>query len=77
MSTAVHKKDIMRIKEDIALSSNKPDIYELLWDTVEVRGLDIRAENDKTGVKGELFLFALYRGNDDNNSCLLYTSRCV
>ena len=68
MSTAVHKKDIMRIKEDIALSSNKPDIYELLWDTVEVRGLDIRAENDKTGVKGELFLFALYRGNDDNNS---------
>ena len=68
MSTAVHKKDIMRIKEDIVLSSNKPDIYELLWDTVEVRGLYIRAENDKTGVKGELFLFALYRGNDDNNS---------
>lgn len=68
MCTAVHKKDIMRVKEDIDLSSNKPDIYELLWNTVEIRGLDIRAETDKIGVKGELFLFALYRGNDDTNS---------
>lgn len=68
MSAAVHKKDVMRVREDISLSSNKPDIYELLWSTVEVRGLDIRAENDKVGIKGELFLFALYRGNDDTNS---------
>ena len=64
----IHKKDTMRVKEDISLSSNKPDIYELLWNTVEVRGLDIRAENDKIAVKGELFVFALYSGNDDNNS---------
>ena len=68
MEAAVHKRDTMRVKEDIALSSNKPDIYELLWNTVEIRGLDIRAENDKIGVKGELFVFALYSGNDDNNS---------
>lgn len=46
----------------MTLASNKPDIFELLWDTVEVRGLDIRAENDRIAVKGELFLFALYRG---------------
>lgn len=68
MGIAVHKKDTMRVKEEIALASNKPNIYELLWDTVEVRGMDIRAENDKIAVKGELFLFALYRGDDDNNS---------
>jgi hypothetical protein len=68
MGLAVHKKDTMRIKEEIALASNKPNIYELLWDTVEVRGLDIRTEDNKVIVKGELFLFALYSGNDDNNS---------
>ena len=68
MGIAVHKKDTMRVKEDIALASNKPNIHELLWNTVEVRGMDIRAENDKIGVKGELFIFALYRGDDDNNS---------
>ena len=70
MEAAVHKRDTMRVKEDIALSSNKPDIYELLWNTVEIRGLDIRAENDKIGVKGELFVFALYSGNDDNKSAV-------
>ena len=68
MGVAVHKKDTMRIKKDVALASNKPDIFELLWDTVEVRGLDIRAENNRIAVKGELFLFALYRGNDETNS---------
>lgn len=68
MGAAIHKKDTMRVKEDIALTSNKPDIFELLWNTTEVRGLDVRAENDKLAVKGELFIFALYRGNDENNS---------
>lgn len=68
MEVAVHKKDTMRIREDLSLSSNKPDIFELLWNTVEVRGMDIRAENDRIAVKGELFLFALYRGNDETNS---------
>lgn len=68
MGVAVHKKDTMRVKQEISLTSNKPDIYELLWNTVELRGVDIRAENDKIAVKGELFIFALYCGNDDNNS---------
>ncbi|HJB35431.1 MAG TPA: DUF3794 domain-containing protein [Candidatus Blautia merdipullorum] len=68
MGAAVHKKDTMRVKEDISLASNKPDIYQLLWNTVEIRGVDIRTEQDKIGVKGELFVFVLYRGNDDNNS---------
>ena len=76
MEAAVHKRDTMRVKEDIALSSNKPDIYELLWNTVEIRGLDIRAENDKIGVKGELFVFALYSGNDDNNSLQWLEAEC-
>lgn len=68
MGLAVHKKDTMRLKEEITLASNKPNINEILWDTIEVRGLDIRAGADKILIKGELFLFVLYSGNDDNNS---------
>lgn len=68
MGIGVHKKDTMRVKEEITLASNKPNIHELLWNTVETRGMDIRTQNDKITVKGELFLFALYRGEDDNNS---------
>lgn len=40
LSLAVHKKDTLRLKEEIELVSNKPDIAELLWYTIEVRGLD-------------------------------------
>lgn len=68
MGICIHKKDTMRVKEELSLASNKPNIHELLWDTVEIRGVDIRAKSDKIAVKGELFLFVLYRGEDDNYS---------
>ena len=67
LGLGVHKKDTMRIKKGVTLASNKPNIHEILWDDIEVRGLDIRAENDQVVVKGELFAFALYSGDDDSN----------
>ena len=38
MSLAVHKKDILRKKEEIMLASNKPNVAEIIWYTAEVRG---------------------------------------
>ncbi len=67
MSLAVHKKDTLRMKEEITLASNKPNIAELLWYTVEVRGLDLRPEENTVKAKGELFIFVLYTGDDENN----------
>lgn len=68
MSLIIHKKDTLRLKEEITLASNKPNIYEILWHTIEVRGMDIRCTADHILVKGELFIFVLYSGNDENNS---------
>lgn len=65
MGLAIHKKDTMRMKEEIALASNKPNIAQVLWNTVEVRGLDIRPREDKLAVKGEMFIFVLYAGGDE------------
>ncbi len=65
MSLCVHKKDTLRIKEEIPLASNKPNIAEVLWSTVEVRGLDLRPEENKVKAKGELFVFVLYEGDDE------------
>jgi hypothetical protein len=67
MSLCVHKKDTMRIRDEILLASNKPNIAELLWYTMEVRGLDLRPEENRIGAKGELFIFALYAGDDEEN----------
>lgn len=67
MSLCVHKKDTLRVKDEIMLASNKPNITELLWHTIEVRGLDLRPEDNVVKAKGELFVFALYVGDDEGN----------
>ena len=67
LGLCIHKKDTVRMKEEIALASNKPNIAQVLWSTVEVRGMDIRPEEDKILVKGELFVFLLYRGDEEGN----------
>lgn len=67
LNLAVHKKDTLRVKEEISLASNKPNIAELLWYTVEVRGLDLRPEENSVKAKGELFVFVLYEGDDEGN----------
>lgn len=67
MSLHVHKKDTMRVKEDIQLVSNRPNIRELLWHTIEARGIDLRPEDNVVKVKGELAVFVLYVGDDEGN----------
>ena len=68
LSLAVHKKDTLRKKEEIVLSSNKPNVAELLWHTTEVRGLDLRPEEDRIKAKGELYVFVLYTGDDEGRT---------
>lgn len=65
-SLGVHKKDTLRKKEDFILPSNMPNIREILWSDLEVRGLEARANEDKVSVKGEVFVFLLYAENEEN-----------
>lgn len=67
LTLGVHKKDTLRKKEEIQLASNKPNIHEILWSDVQVRGMDLRAGEGKVAAKGELFVFVLYAGDDDTN----------
>ena len=67
MGLCIHKKDTLRVKEEIPLASNKPNIHQILWHTLEVRGLDLRPDEDKIQVKGELFVFVLYEGEEEGN----------
>ncbi|MCD7814358.1 MAG: DUF3794 domain-containing protein [Lachnospiraceae bacterium] len=64
----VQNKDILRVKEDVQLPSNKPDIREILWENVQFRGCRTRLDTDKLLVQGSLFLFVLYRAEDEKES---------
>ncbi len=67
LGLTVHKKDTMRMKEEITLASNKPNIAQVVWNTVEVRGLDIRTQEGKLDIQGEMFVFVLYCGEAEGN----------
>ena len=64
----VHNRDTVRIREEYALSSNKPDIQAIKWDSVDVRGVDVRAEEGKAVMKGEIFAFVLYEDENDSDT---------
>ena len=68
LSLAVQKKDILRIKDEINLASNKPNIGEILWESIQLRGTDVRVLDGQLDIRGELFIFILYSGDDENST---------
>lgn len=62
---AVNKKDIYRVKEELTLPSNKPNIYELIWQSVQLRNVDLKCVENRIAIKGELLIFFIYRGEDE------------
>lgn len=65
---AIRTKDTCRIKDELELSGNKPDIAEILWDQAQLRSVEIRPMEGRLGLRGELSLFILYRAADESNS---------
>lgn len=64
MQIAVQKKDTLRIREELELSVNKPNIERILWQKVCIRGLEFRPLEGKINVRGEASLFLLYAGEE-------------
>ena len=59
------KKDICRIHSEILLPSNRPNISRLLWQCVQLRGLDSRIRAGEIELTGELLVNILYKGEED------------
>lgn len=57
---ALNGNDLFRIKEEIELPRNKPDINRILWKAVELRNREVRLISDGFSIKGELSVFILY-----------------
>lgn len=68
MQLEVQNKDILRLKEEIQVPSNKPNIAEVLWDNIQLRSCRISLREGCLFAQGSLFLFVLYRAQDDAKS---------
>lgn len=63
---AVQTHDTYRIKEEVELSSSKPNISEILWQSLEPRGIECRPLDGKLSIHGEMELFCIYRGDEEH-----------
>lgn len=60
------KKDTFRFKEEIMLPSNKPNIRQVLWKSIQLRGVEMRLLENQLSIKGEALVFVLYEGEGED-----------
>ena len=61
----IHKKDTLRIKEEMNLPPGRPNIRRLIWKEMRLQGTEVRQEEGRLLVKGELLVFFLYECEDE------------
>lgn len=68
MQLEVQNRDILRLKEEFALPANKPEMAELLWESIQLRSCRALPADGEIEVQGNLAVFVLYRAQDDGGS---------
>ncbi len=51
----LYKKDIQRIRADVTLPAGKPNIREILWNSMQLRDVDVRMMEGKASDQGRAF----------------------
>lgn len=68
----MNKKDIQRIRAEISLPAGKPNIRDILWNSMRLQDVDVRMMDGKLSIRGELFLFVLYESEDSQDPVQYY-----
>ncbi len=63
----IQKKDTFRIKNEICVPANKPNILEILWNDAMLDHLDIKLLDDQLSLRGELGIFVMYSSEEEKN----------
>lgn len=63
------KEDKFVIKEELALPSGKPNIREILNCRVEIANKEVRSQDGKVSVKGDLIVKTLFSGDTEGSVC--------
>lgn len=63
---SVRRKDTYRIREELSLSANKPNMESILWREMKLRGTSCRPVEGGVRLEGELLIFVIYGGEGEN-----------
>ena len=64
--TVINKRDVFKIKEDVEIPQNKPNIRDITWSSVDLRNLDVKAMDGAISVRGEVEIFVIYKGLEEH-----------
>ena len=64
---AICKNDIFRLKEEVSLPSNYPNIFQILWNNISLGDVEFKAMEEKLTVSGDVHLFVLYEGEGEEH----------
>ena len=64
---AICKNDIFRMKEEVSLPSNYPNIFQILWSNVDMRDVEFKVQNEKLAIQGDVHIFVLYEGEGEEH----------
>lgn len=54
-----------KIREEVRIPSNKPNIYQILWKQVQLMGMETHAGNGNVSIQGEIQIFIIYQGVEE------------
>lgn len=61
---AICKNDIYRLKEEINLPSNYPNIFQILWSNLVLDDVEFRPMGEKLSIQGELKVQVIYESDE-------------
>lgn len=61
----LERKDSYRMRDEVLLPANKPNVQDILWKNLQVRGLELRPQEGKLAVKGEALLWVVYQTEEE------------
>ena len=62
---AICKNDIFRMKEEMNLPSNYPNVFEILWSSLVLDDVELRPLDEKLSIQGDLHVLLIYESDEN------------
>lgn len=61
----IERRDSYRIRDEINLPINKPNVHKILWKNQQLKGVEVRIQEGRIALKGEVQLLVIYQSEDE------------
>ena len=69
---AIQKKDIFRIRQELEIPVGYPNIFEIFWDRMQLGEVQIRLNDGRLSIQGQIHFFCMYEGEGENQPTAWY-----